>query len=188
MELTRGLAEMKMPASVEAETALLGGLLLDCEQFDKISKKICASDFSLIFHREVFEAMKHLHEKNQKFDPAMVIEFMKGGHKATYELVADCCSVANLDAYSDIVREKSVQRQLIEVASETIQKIEAIRDSAQFDSRREHLASFFEEVAAEIRAFPHTEEYIRGVITELNLAMVRYHDEIFMEHCESEAE
>ena len=173
----------KKPESVEAECALLGGLLLDSDQLPAISKKICASDFTLVFHREVYEAMASVFERHQKFDPPMIIEWMKGGHKALYELVADCASTANLNAYADIVREKSVQRQLIDIAQNTIAQIENVRDSIEKDHRREHLASYFEEVACEIRAFPHTEEYIRGVITELNLAVVRYHDELFYD-CE----
>lgn len=171
----------KKPESVEAEAALLGGLLLDSDQFDAISKKICASDFSSVFHRDVYELMNIVYKQHGRFDAPMIIDVYANSHKAIYELVANCASTANLNAYADIVREKSVQRQLIDIAENTIAQIEHIRDMASDEHRRtEHLASFFEEVAAEIRAFEHTEEYICGVITEVNLALVRYHDELFM--------
>jgi replicative DNA helicase len=170
----------KLPQSVEAEAALLGGLLLDSDQFEAISKKVCAADFSLVFHRDVFELMNVVYKQHGRFDPPMIIDVYANSHKAIYELVADCASTANLNAYADIVREKSVQRQLIEIAENTIAQIEHVRDRVEHDDRREHMALFLEEVAAEFRAFAHTEEYILGVITELNLAMVRYHDELFM--------
>ncbi len=175
-----------IPASREAEEALIGGLLLDNEKFESISKKLCREDFSVPFHGQLFDEMKMLHDKHGKFDATLVTVSLGLAHGKIYEIANGCASTANLEAYADIIREKSVQRQLIAVADSMVKQVEQVQHRMEMD-RREWVASFLEEVAAEVRAFEHTEEYISTLITEMNLFLVRYHDHLFMnEECEGE--
>ena len=114
------------PHSTEAEQAVLGGLMLDNQVWDKISTRLCEEDFYRTEHRVLFRAILDLVRKEQPFDVITLLDTLKnfdeldeaGGETYLFELANNTPSVANVAAYADIVREKSVQRQLIAVASE----------------------------------------------------------------------
>lgn len=114
------------PHSTEAEQAVLGGLMLDNQVWDKISTRLCEEDFYRTEHRILFRAILDLVRKEQPFDVITLLDTLKnfdeldeaGGETYLFELANNTPSVANVAAYADIVREKSVQRQLIAVASE----------------------------------------------------------------------
>ena len=114
------------PHSTEAEQAVLGGLMLDNQVWDKISTRLCEEDFYRTEHRVLFRAILDLVRKEQPFDVITLLDTLKnfdeldeaGGETYLFELANNTPSVANVAAYAGIVREKSVQRQLIAVASE----------------------------------------------------------------------
>lgn len=126
------------PHSAEAEQSIIGGLMLDNQAWDKVSAKLCETDFYRTEHRVLFRAIVDLAKRNQPFDVVTVLDTLKsnhtldeaGGEAYLFELANNTPSVANVVAYADIVREKSVQRQLIAVAGE-------IADSAYNPSGRE---------------------------------------------------
>ena len=129
---------MRPPHSAEAEQSIIGGLLLENQVWDKIGTKLCEADFYRTEHRILFRAILNLAGKNQPFDVVTLLDTLKsnnelddvGGEAYLFELANNTPSVANVSAYADIVREKSVQRQLISVAS-------AIADSAYNPGDRE---------------------------------------------------
>lgn len=114
------------PHSVEAEQAILGGLMLDNQGWDKIGHKLSEADFYRTEHRLLFRCIANLVTKNQPFDVVTVSDWLKssnqsenaGGEAYLFELANNTPSVANVAAYADIVREKSVQRQLIAISGE----------------------------------------------------------------------
>lgn len=114
------------PHSVEAEQSIIGGLMLDNQAFEKVDTKLCEADFYRTEHRVLYRSILNLVKKNQPFDVITVLDVLKssgtldeaGGEVYLFELANNTPSVANVSAYADIVREKSVQRQLIAVASE----------------------------------------------------------------------
>ncbi len=126
------------PHSVEAEQAIIGGLMLENQAWDKVSTKLCEADFYRTEHRVLFRAVVELSRRGQPFDVVTLLDNLKsvdeldeaGGEAYLFELANNTPSVANVSAYADIVREKSVQRQLIAVAS-------AIADSAYNPGGRE---------------------------------------------------
>ena len=126
------------PHSAEAEQSIIGGLLLENQVWDKVGTKLCEADFYRTEHRILFRAIHHLAGKNQPFDVVTLLDTLKsnnelddaGGEAYLFELANNTPSVANVSAYADIVREKSVQRQLISVAT-------AIADSAYNPGERE---------------------------------------------------
>lgn len=126
------------PHSVEAEQSIIGGLMLDNQVWDKINTKLCEADFYRTEHRILYRAIAELAKKDQPFDVVTLLDTLKshnalddsGGETYLFELANNTPSVANVSAYADIVREKSVQRQLIAVAGE-------IADSAYNPSGRE---------------------------------------------------
>jgi replicative DNA helicase len=114
------------PHSAEAEQSIIGGLLLDNQVWDKVSTKLCETDFYRTEHRVLYRAIIELAKKDQPFDVVTLLDTLKstnelddaGGETYLFELANNTPSVANVSAYADIVREKSVQRQLITVAGE----------------------------------------------------------------------
>lgn len=112
--------------------------MLDNQVWDKVSNKLCETDFYRTEHRILFRAISALAKKDQPFDVVTLLDALKtrnelddaGGEAYLFELANNTPSVANVTAYADIVREKSVQRQLIAVATE-------IADSAYNPAGRE---------------------------------------------------
>lgn len=126
------------PHSPEAEQAIIGGLMLDNQAWDKISTKLCETDFYRIEHRILFRAIASLAHKDEPFDVVTLLDVLNshnqleeiGGETYLFDLANNTPSVANVVSYADIVREKSVQRQLIGVATQ-------IADSAYNPAGRE---------------------------------------------------
>ena len=116
----------QVPYSLEAEQSVIGGLLLDNAALDLVISKVVELDFYNPAHKILFTAILDLSNKNQPIDVITLLEVLKssnnlesaGGESYLFELVNNTPSVANIGAYADIVREKSVQRQLIRVANE----------------------------------------------------------------------
>ncbi len=114
------------PHSIEAEQSVLGGLMLDNQAWDNVVSKITEADFYRFEHRVIFRALQSLSQRESPFDVITVTEALKnlkeldnaGGELFLFELANNTPSVANINAYADIVREKSVRRQLIAVANQ----------------------------------------------------------------------
>ena len=128
----------KPPYSLEAEQAIIGGLMLDNSSWDKVQDKLCADDFYRTEHRILFRVIQDLAAKHQPFDVVTILNGLllleeidlAGGEAYLFEIANNTPSVANIVSYADIVREKSVQRQLIQVASD-------IADSAYHPKQRD---------------------------------------------------
>jgi len=121
------LQQLKIPPhSIEAEQAVLGGLMLDNQTWDHIADKVVESDFYRQDHRSIFRAIESLADKNQPFDVVTLSEWLEprgelenaGGLSYLGVLAKDTPSVANIRAYADIVRERAILRGLIGVAGE----------------------------------------------------------------------
>lgn len=114
------------PHSLDAEQSVIGGLLLDNGAWDKVSTMLCEDDFYRFEHRLLFKVISQLAKKESPFDVITVTEALKeagevdniGGEAYLFELSNNTPSVANIGAYATIVRDKSVQRQLIAVSNE----------------------------------------------------------------------
>ena len=148
------------PHSVEAEQSVLGGLLLDNPSFDKIADVIAASDFYREDHRRIFGTICNLIEHNRPADVITVAEALDSTNELTYvgglsylgSLAQNTPSAANIRRYAEIVREKSVMRQLASVATE-------IADGAYNPNGREARDLLDE---AETKVFQIAEQSARG--------------------------
>ena len=111
-----------------AEQAVIGGLLLDQNAWDRIVGIVGENDFYAKEHRMLFREISALAGDNQPFDVVTLGNRLeKGGGPDTTGMVAylltlakETPSAANITAYADIVREKSVRRQLITAATTII--------------------------------------------------------------------
>lgn len=114
------------PHSIEAEQSVLGGLMLDNNAWDQVADLLGKYDFYRADHRLVFEAIRQLAERGSPFDVVTLAEWLErhnqldeaGGLAYLGVLVRDTPSAANIRAYAEIVRERSILRQLIQTGTE----------------------------------------------------------------------
>jgi replicative DNA helicase len=120
-------ARLKLPPhSLEAEQAVLGGLMLDNNGWDRIADVVATEDFYRHDHRLILMAIIALSEASKPFDAVTVSQWLKnndeleevGGLAYLGQLVRDTPSAANIKAYAEIVRERSILRQLITVGTQ----------------------------------------------------------------------
>lgn len=108
------------PHSIEAEQALLGGLLLDPTAWSRIATKIRSTDFYRADHQMIFDAIARLHDKRQSVDAVTVSEYLErtgtagdtGGLAYLGRLANDTPTAANIETYAAAVLERSSLRRL----------------------------------------------------------------------------
>ena len=120
-------AALKVPPhSIEAEQAVLGGLMLDNNAWERVLDQVSDGDFYRHDHRLIFRAIFALAERNSPFDVVTLSEQLdKEGHLSQVgglaylgELAKNTPSVANIKAYAQIIRERATLRQLIGISNE----------------------------------------------------------------------
>ena len=114
------------PHSLQAERAVLGGLMLDNGAWDRIADQVTEQDFYRREHQLIFAAISSLAEADRPFDVVTLAEELES-HESAAEvgglaylgmLANETPSAANIQAYASIVREQSVTRQLIKVGNQ----------------------------------------------------------------------
>ncbi len=118
------------PHSSDAEKAVVGGLMLDKNAWDKISGFLSQEDFYHNNHRQIFKAIEHIQEAQEACDVVTVSEWLdahglteqSGGLEYLAGLAAETPGASNIVAYGNIVREKSILRQLIQIGTELAEK------------------------------------------------------------------
>ncbi|HYP65433.1 MAG TPA: DnaB-like helicase N-terminal domain-containing protein, partial [Steroidobacteraceae bacterium] len=114
------------PHSVEAEQALLGGLLLDAAAWDNVADAVTREDFYRPDHQLIFEGIASLVGEGKPCDVVTVSQQLErtgqleaaGGLAYLSSIARDTPSAANARAYADIVRERSLLRQLIRAGTD----------------------------------------------------------------------
>jgi len=120
-------AAIKMPPhSLEAEQSVLGGLMLENRRFDDVTEQVTDVDFYRRDHRLIYRAIAQLAEQNKPFDVVTLGEALDnagilddcGGMPYLAQLAKNTPSASNIKAYAEIVRERSVLRQMISISNE----------------------------------------------------------------------
>ena len=121
------VAQLRIPPhSQEAESSVLGGLLLDNNSWDKVADLLVEADFYRYEHRLVFASITSLVNTNRPADVITVFEQMQsqgkaeevGGLAYLNSLAQYVPSSANIRRYAEIVRERSILRKLVSVSDE----------------------------------------------------------------------
>ena len=144
------------PHSIEAEQSALGGLMIDNNAWDQIADRVSEEDFYLADHRVIFRAIQRLAADDSPFDIVTLAEALEsnnqledaGGFEYIANLANNTPSAANIHAYADIVRERSILRQLIEVGTSIANSAynPAGRNSRELlDSAEEHVFAIAEQ-------------------------------------------
>jgi replicative DNA helicase len=123
----RQVAQLRIPPhSIEAESSVLGGLLLDNAAWDRVSDLVQAGDFYRFEHRMVFGAIGALVNLSRPADVITVFEQLLGQGKAEEigglaylnALAQYVPSAGNIRRYAEIVRERAILRKLVSASDE----------------------------------------------------------------------
>jgi len=114
------------PQNLEAESSVLGGILLENEAVNLVLEIVRPEDFYRESHRKIFRAIIELSDRSEPVDLITLSDFLKGrgeldavGGTAYLASLADFVpTAANISFYARIVREKAILRSLITTATE----------------------------------------------------------------------
>jgi replicative DNA helicase len=114
------------PHSIEAEQAVLGGLMLDNEAWPNVVERLNSDDFYRRDHAAIFRAVEMLANDSKPFDVVTLAEWLRsheqlsdvGGMAYLGQLAENTPSAANIAAYADIVRQRSILRGLISAGTQ----------------------------------------------------------------------
>jgi len=121
------LAQLRIPPhSIEAESSVLGGLLLDNAAWDRVSDLLTGSDFYRYEHRLIFSAISTLINAAKPADVITAFEQLSslgkaeeiGGLSYLNSLAQYVPSAGNIRRYAEIVRERAILRKLIGASDE----------------------------------------------------------------------
>lgn len=114
------------PHSIEAEQAVLGGLMISTTAFEKVGDKLIAENFYRKDHQLIYNAIFRLSDGGQPSDAVTVAEWLErndqleeaGSLQYIAQLANDTASAANIATYAEIVKDKSLLRSMIEVGGD----------------------------------------------------------------------
>ena len=122
------MPESKILASKDAEQSVLGSVFFDVSTIKLLNDKLLVSDFYYLRHQHIFDAMLTLFRSGRPIDSTTVINYLEdsgklnecGGAEYILELTDSVPSVTNLMAYIDIVKDKAVERTVIQTCNDII--------------------------------------------------------------------
>lgn len=130
--------DVNMPYSLEAEQAVLGSILLDPSCITQVQIIVKPEYFYLPQHRAIYTIMQEIDTFGGKIDPLIVLEKLKsekvyddaGGKQYLLQLSEVVPTTENVEAYSNIIREKFYIRSLITVSKTIIDDATSSSESA----------------------------------------------------------
>lgn len=149
-----------LPASIEAEAAVLGSMILDRECVGQVVEQLGDLDaFSMPEHRLIYESIVGLYEANSKIDLVLLRNELvrrdrlkaAGGVDYLVRVAESVPTAANVEYYTRIVKEKAMLRQLARVSQDILR--EACDETGDVGEKLDQ---------AEQRIFAVTEKKISG--------------------------
>jgi replicative DNA helicase len=123
----RQIAQLRVPPhSIEGESSVLGGLLLDNNAWDRVGDILQDDDFYRYEHRLIYAAIGVLVNGSKPADVITVFEHMQsqgraeeiGGLAYLNSLAQYVPSASNIRRYAEIVRDRSILRKLVTASDE----------------------------------------------------------------------
>lgn len=121
-----------IPESLAAEAAVLGSMLIDPECIGEVIELIDKDAFFRVEHRDIFEALIYLYEKNKGvgIDAVLLRDELEkrecledvGGVEYIGKILDSVPSSANVTYYAGVIKEKKLLRDLIATAGEILEK------------------------------------------------------------------
>ena len=119
----------KIPHSLEAEKALIGGIFYNQELFEEIKDIVSAEDFYKIEHTAIYKAMEQVYSDSKGIDAILIDEEIKKSNSKNKEeilevlsdILDEITSSYNLLEYANLIKEKAMLRRLGNVGAEITQ-------------------------------------------------------------------
>ena len=116
------------PANIEAEEAILGGILLDSVAMSRIEAKLNPQAFHLLAHQEIYQAALNLYHQGKPTDLMAVSGYLAdrerldkvGGMTKLSQLLNRTVSAVNIDRYVNLVMDKYLRRKIIEAGHKIV--------------------------------------------------------------------
>ncbi|AFZ36904.1 replicative DNA helicase (plasmid) [Stanieria cyanosphaera PCC 7437] len=116
------------PTNIEAEEAILGGILLDPKAITIVADILPVEAFSISTHQQIYKAALLLHHKDKQVDLMTVSTWLSdhkllekvGGTTKLAQLLNRTVSAVNIDRYSLLVLDKYQRRRLIAAGHEIV--------------------------------------------------------------------
>ncbi|MDZ7969724.1 MAG: replicative DNA helicase [Nostoc sp. DedSLP03] len=123
-----GVNDQLPPQNIEAEEAILGGILLDPEATQMLADTLVADAFYIQAHRDIYHAALQLAREHKHIDLLTVTSWLSdndlltrvGGRNKLASLVDRTVSAVNIDGLAQIVMEKYLTRKLISAANQIL--------------------------------------------------------------------
>jgi len=117
-----------LPASIEAERALLGSVLLDFIHLRRIAEEVLPQDFYVPQHRMIYEAMLKLYNDSMRIDLILLQDELQksgsldtiGGVEYLISLQEDFSVVGFVEQHIGLVKEKALLRDIIASATSIV--------------------------------------------------------------------
>ena len=134
------------PANIEAEEAILGGILLDPEAIGRVAELLITDAFYVQAHQKIYQAALTLHHKGQPTDYMAVSTYLSernllekvGGTTKLSQLLNRTVSAVNVDRYAKLIMDKYIRRQLItsghdivDLGHESSKELEIVLDESE---------------------------------------------------------
>lgn len=119
----------KIPHSLEAERALIGGIFFNQDLFDEIKDIVSSDDFYKVEHSSIYKAIEKVYSDSKGIDAILVNEEIKRGKEKNKEEILEIfanifdeiTSSYNLLEYANLIKEKSMLRRLGNVGAKIAQ-------------------------------------------------------------------
>lgn len=116
------------PANIEAEEAILGGILFDPKAIAQVEASLIPSAFYVSAHQEIYQTALKLYHQSNPTDFMAVSTYLAdrdrldkiGGTAKLAQLLNRIVSAVNIDRYVDLVMDKFHRRRVIEVGHKIV--------------------------------------------------------------------
>ena len=169
--------QRKLPFSLIAEQSLLGSILVDPEALNDVTEIITANDFYLTEHSQIFTAMHELFLTNKEIDIVTLIDMLvskgiyskSGGEDYIRSLYQAVPNALNIKDYAEIVKQKSLLRNLISACSDISDK--AYSEEGKADELVEYAEALIFDIAGgrDSKSFKHIRDVIGNVYQNLHV-------------------
>jgi len=169
------MAGHSIPESLEAEAAVLGSMILDRECIGQVVQQIDAGAFYRMEHQSIFNALVSLYERNSHIDLVLLRDELTKQNKLTsaggvdylVKIAESVPSSASVEYYAEIVKDKSMLRELIQASNEILQ--DAYSTGGNINEKLD---------IAEQKIFAVTEKKISGAVVPLQSLLIEALDNI----------
>ena len=147
----------KLIASIEAESAVIGALIIDNDKFDEIATLLRSDDFYVSAHKVLFEGVSHLLTQGKPADILTLEQYFKdkklidqiGGLAYLADIIHNTPSASNITAYAEIISRYSKQRRFLTLGQFIVTEMQSSKDEIELTSFEESVDKQYTNIVIE---------------------------------------